>query len=210
MASCINAYDVQSEAEYKFGYEFILVGIIERIENQLNELNIEYDVDNINQIYDFLAPHVDGKVWISFDTKTQPPEHYLKLSIALKMYTLNLAYGVNTIESRFPNALCVSICPDYEKMFRNFWAKKYLPTCLLEESIANLDLTQQIIVQVYEDLYHWKGTLNSAKNPIVIGQDLSSKSFKPFRPIGFVDGNFLVITSPNEKNDPVGITYNFN
>ena len=208
MANFINAYDVD-EAECKFGYGFILEGIIERIKTQLEELNIPIEQNELRQIYNFLSTIVDGKVWIEFTEELPEMKGYNYASAELKAHTLYFAYGVNTFQSRFPNALYISIKTDYEKKFRAFWEKNYLPTCLLEEAISYLDVTKPITVHVFETTYHWRGALNNAKHPIVFGQDINSKNFKTFRPIGFVDGNFLVLTSPNEYNDPMGRVANY-
>ena len=113
---------------------------------------------------------------------------------------------ITSIDGKFSNMLYVYTDVDYEKKFRLFWEEHYFPTCLLEEAIAQLDLTKQVYIHVFETVYHWRGILNNAKKPVIIGQDINSKEFKSFKPVGFVDGNYLVITSPNDKNDPVGIT----
>lgn len=210
MAAYVNAYDVKNEADYKFGYDFILEGILDRIKAQLEEMNIAYEKTDINQIYDFLAPLVDGKVWISFEKEIPEIRGYSYNSIALGIHTLQLAYGDNIVQSRFPNALYVTVSTDYEKKFREFWRIKYLPTCILEEAISHLDLTKTVIVHVFETVYHWRGYLVNAKNPIVIGQDINSKDFKSYRPVGYIDNNILVLTSPNDRNDPTGVVYHFN
>jgi len=209
MANYIDASDV-NEAEYKFGYEFILDGILERIKKQLEELTITIEENELRQIYNFLSTLVDGKVWIDFREELPEIKGYYYTSIELKIHTLNLAFGINTIESRFPNALYVSVNTNYEKKFKEFWIKNYFPTCLYEEATLNLDVSNPITVHVFEDTYHWRGALTMAKNPIIIGQDINSKNFKTFRPVGFVDGNFLVITSPNDRNDPMGKIVNYN
>ena len=206
----MNAYNAKAEQKNQyFGYEFIILGTIERIKKYFTDKDIEVDEKTYEQIYEFLSCLVDGKVWVNFESNLPEKNKYSRCDIDSEPYIIHLAYSTN-YDDHFGNTLYVYVDVDYEKKFKMFCAKRYLPENIVEESIKYLDLTRNVVVHVFEHTYNWKSALANAKKPIIIGQDVNSKDFKTFKPVGFVDGNHLTLTSPNDRNDAVGVTYNYN
>lgn len=210
MDSYIEAYS-DYEKTYYLGYEVIVNATIDRIEKYLEENNIPYEINETVQIYEFLMPLVDAKVWVKFDCDFPTSNEYVYKSIQLKTHMMNLAYSVNSKEGKFPNELYVSVEEDNERRFKELWRKNYLPTIILNEAIGLLDLTKHIVIHVYETPGPLYNMLNVAKKPIIIGQQKDKNGqYKHYRPLGFVDGNTLVLTSPNERIEYGGMTFNFN
>jgi len=195
-----NTFDVQKQYST---YEFILNGIIERVKNYLEEQNVEYGENEIDQVYNFLAPHIDGKVWVECEFDFPDSNDYYYTNIAIGTSFLKLACSKCPQERKFPYSLYVKVVKDYEHEFRELWRKNYFPTILLEDAIKLLDLSKHIDIRVYEYPGPWLNMFNKAKNPVVFGQNFNyaNDDFNAARPIGFVDGNFLAITSPNERMD---------
>jgi len=209
----ITQQEIKSEMNnYQSTYEYIVYGIISRLSEYIEELKLKIDMKTETQIYNFLLPLVDGKVWMIYEEEIPKSDNYQYKNILFNYHILNLAYGSNIEGGKFPNVLYVSVVEAYELKFRDFWEKNYLPICLLEDAIRLLDLSKQINVIVYERVSHWRQSYMSATNPIIFGQKVDKKKleFRERWPIGFVDGTTLVITSPNERMDYSGMNFIFN
>lgn len=196
----------------KTGNDFVLGGIISRIRTYLDELHVRLDEKAESKINNFLVTNVDGRVWVMVDSDMPVSDEYEYMSIRVQNCILKLAYGADVADGKFPNILYISAERSPELAFRKFWLENYLPLILLEEILVLLDLSKHITVLAYERASLWRQALSTAKDVTIIGQTMDPETgyFNERRPIGYVSGNMIVITSPNERLDYMGNTYEFN
>lgn len=195
-------------------YAVIVNGIIERIKAYVESREVTFSETVKEEVQKFLRPLVDGKVWVMTDSRITGEEGDVYKNIIIGDNTLKLAYSSNVCENEFPNILYVLLEEmENEARFRIFCEKRYIPQNISEQAIEHLDLSQTIMIQVFERTGSWREKLAEAKEPIIIVQEYNFETgvFRVARPIGFVEGkNRLILTSPNEYLDVSGVCYCFN
>lgn len=185
--------------------------VIERIKNYFKEKDIILSKDNINDIYDFIKPLILGKVWLVTDKRIPTLGNYQYKATKIGEDTLCLAFGDNYFEGVFPHALYINLVQDFEKNLRQLWKENYLPYIILEEIIQRMDISKAITIHISERIGLWYDWLSEAKNPVIIGQEPNEKNdYKAHKPIGFIDGDRVWLTAPNEYLNSMPLTLYFN
>lgn len=188
----------------------ILTATLNRLKNHLAGcVGAKLDTLAQTQIYNFLIAHpITGGIGVLFTPKL-PDCGYGGTVVQLNNGELGLVYGINSVKNKYPNVLWVNFRTEEERERRNlkkmkedkfleFWEARKLPQELFSEVVKNVDLSYRVTIVAYSSANDWNSTRKLNNKPVIfIGQKPNENNeFSVDIPIGYIDGNNVVIASP--------------
>ena len=183
----------------------ILDSVINRVKNDVKfNYDVELTTDQQTEIYNFLCQLVDERTRVCF-VKHIPEGEYISKSFDVNAKVMTLAYGKNKKEEDifYPKVLLVCVTKkEWTRLDKLsfFWKARHLP--LFEEVQKVVDMSKPIEIVVFERASAWNIHRKSETGKVTfIGQapHMETGAFVPSKPIGYVVGQKVVLTNPNER-----------